>query len=210
MNRPHPALHEDPTAATRNRILEAAEALFRTMGHQKTAVADIAHELGMSPANIYRYFASKSAINEAIAGRVLEGVVGDLEATADGPGTAADRLRAMMRLLHAHHMALLFKAKRMHDLVAAAMSGHWGVVAMFTGRVEAALGRVLADGAARGELASLEPAATARMIRQATMCWTHPALIAEALAGTMIDEARMAGELESMLDLLIRGLMPDY
>lgn len=210
MNYPQPTLQEDPAAATRNRILETAGALFHAMGHQKTAVADIARELGMSPANIYRYFASKSAINEAIAGRVLEAVAGDLEATADGLGTAADRLRAMMRLLHAHHMALFFKAKRMHDLVAAAMSGDWGVAAMFTDRVEAALGRVLADGAARGELASLEAAVTARMIRQATMCWTHPTLIAEALARDAIDEARMAGELESMLDLLIRGLTSDY
>jgi AcrR family transcriptional regulator len=35
------------------------------MGYQKTAVADIARELGMSPANVYRFFPSKSAINEA-------------------------------------------------------------------------------------------------------------------------------------------------
>ena len=51
--------------ATRARIEETAERLFRTMGYQKTAVADIARELGMSPANVYRFFPSKSAINEA-------------------------------------------------------------------------------------------------------------------------------------------------
>ena len=84
------------------------------------------------------------------------------------------------------------------------------VIGIAADRVEAALGRVLADGAARGELASLEAAVTARMIRQATMCWTHPTLIAEALARDAIDEARMAGELESMLDVLIRGLTSDY
>ena len=51
---------------TRERIMEAAEALFRRMGFPKTAVADIAAELGMSPANIYRFFPSKNAIVEAI------------------------------------------------------------------------------------------------------------------------------------------------
>ncbi len=206
---PNPPAQEDRATATRNRILETAEALFRSMGYQKTAVADIARELGMSPANIYRFFASKSAINEVIAARLLEGVATDLEAIADGPGAAADRLRAMMRLLHARHMALFFKEKRMHDMVSAAMSEHWGVIAAFVARIEAALARVLADGAARGEFAALEPAQTARMMKQATLCWTHPALIAESLAKNLTDEIRMAGELESMLDLLIRGLTPD-
>ncbi|MCB1486390.1 MAG: TetR family transcriptional regulator, partial [Bauldia sp.] len=38
---------------TRARIVETAEALFRRLGFAKTAVADIAGELGMSPANVY-------------------------------------------------------------------------------------------------------------------------------------------------------------
>jgi AcrR family transcriptional regulator len=33
----------------RARILEAAEKQFRRVGHQRTSVADIAAELGMSP-----------------------------------------------------------------------------------------------------------------------------------------------------------------
>ena len=209
MNRANPGVQDDRAAATRLRILETAEALFRSMGYQKTAVADIARELGMSPANIYRFFASKSAINEAIAARLLEGVAVDLDAIADGPGTAGDRLRIMMRQLHARHMALFFKERRMHDMVTAAMSEHWGVVAAFIARIEGALGRVLADGAGRGEFAALDAVATARMIKQATLCWMHPVLIAESLAKNMTDEVRMAGELESMLDLLIRGLRPD-
>jgi AcrR family transcriptional regulator len=44
---------------TRERIMETAETLFRRLGYSKTAVADIASELGMSPANVYRFFPSK-------------------------------------------------------------------------------------------------------------------------------------------------------
>ena len=51
---------------TRARIIETAEALFRRLGFAKTTVADIAAELGMSPANVYRFFPSKNAIVEAI------------------------------------------------------------------------------------------------------------------------------------------------
>ena len=52
---------------TRARILEKSEELFRRLGFAKTAVADIAAELGMSPANVYRFFASKLDIAEALA-----------------------------------------------------------------------------------------------------------------------------------------------
>jgi len=62
---------------TRERILVVAERLFRQIGYQKTTVADIAKELRMSPANVYRFFESKKAINEGVA-RVLMGEVEDI------------------------------------------------------------------------------------------------------------------------------------
>ncbi len=209
MNRPQPATLEDRAAATRLRILDVAEAMFRSMGYQKTAVADIARELGMSPANVYRFFASKSAINEAIAARLLSGVTEELEAIADGPGEPADRLRRMMRLLHQRHLALFTHQKRMHDMVAAAMAEHWGVIAAFIARIEAAIGRVVADGTARGVFGPIDPAMAARMIKQSLMCWVHPVLITEGLAKGITDETRMASDLDDLLDFLIRALRPD-
>ncbi|WP_137125481.1 TetR/AcrR family transcriptional regulator [Roseomonas sp. HF4] len=206
MNAPASTAQDDRAAASRARILEVAEGLFRTLGYQKTTVADIARDLGMSPANVYRFFPSKSAINEAIAARLLEGVAADLEAIAAGPGKAADRLRAMLRMLHARHLALFFAQKRMHDMVSAAMSEHWGVIAAFIARIEAAMARVVADGAARGEFAPHDPVSTARRLKQATLCWTHPVLIADALDKRVMDEAQMAVELDEMLDLLLQGL----
>src|SRR6516225_6195429 len=56
---------------TRTRIVEVADALFRRIGYAKTTVADIAAELDMSPANVYRFFPSKNAIVEAICRRCL-------------------------------------------------------------------------------------------------------------------------------------------
>ena len=63
-----PARQENVT-----RILDCAERLFRHYGYGKTNVADIARELGMSPANIYRFFASKVEIHQAVCGRMLGG-----------------------------------------------------------------------------------------------------------------------------------------
>jgi hypothetical protein len=73
----------------RGRILDAAEGHFRRLGHRKTSVADIASELGMSPANVYRFFPSSDAINKSICMRVVNVVVDIasawLAARADSP-----------------------------------------------------------------------------------------------------------------------------
>ena len=63
---------------TRERILVVAERLFRQIGYQKTTVADIAKELRMSPANVYRFFDSKKAIHEGVA----RGLMGEVEVAA--------------------------------------------------------------------------------------------------------------------------------
>ena len=55
----------------RERILVTAERLFREIGYQKTTVADIAKTLRMSPANVYRFFDSKKAINAGVARRLM-------------------------------------------------------------------------------------------------------------------------------------------
>ena len=59
------------TEDTRTALLETAERLFREVGYGKTTVADIAEAVGMSSANVYRFFPSKSAINNAICDRWL-------------------------------------------------------------------------------------------------------------------------------------------
>ena len=67
-----PAVNVKPRPEeTRARIMETAEALFRRLGFAKTTVADIASELDMSPANVYRFFPSKNAIVQAICQRCL-------------------------------------------------------------------------------------------------------------------------------------------
>src|SRR3954453_8010978 len=85
---------------TRERILVVAERLFRQIGYQKTTVADIAKELRMSPANVYRFFASKKSIHEGVP----RGLMGEVEQAARTiaaqQGPAAARLRELMTSIH--------------------------------------------------------------------------------------------------------------
>lgn len=52
-------------------ILDAAEARFRTYGFGKTTMAEIASDIDMSTANLYRYFENKVAIGSAMASRCI-------------------------------------------------------------------------------------------------------------------------------------------
>src|SRR5512145_948844 len=81
---------------TRARIVETAEGLFRRLGFHKTTVADIAAELGMSPANVYRFFPSKDAIVEAICRRFLRELEDESWAIARSRGSAAARLERLV------------------------------------------------------------------------------------------------------------------
>ncbi len=88
---------------TRARIMEAAEGLFRRLGFAKTAVADIAAELRMSPANVYRFFPSKNSIVEAICRRCLVELEEKAWMVARSKGPAAARMERLFLEFLAYH-----------------------------------------------------------------------------------------------------------
>src|ERR1700748_2666867 len=85
---------------TRERILVVAERLFRQLGYQKTTVGDIAKELHMSPANVYRFFDSKKAIHEGVCRTLMGEVEVAAAAIMQRPGSASARLREMINTIH--------------------------------------------------------------------------------------------------------------
>lgn len=195
----------DPQSATRARIADAAEALFRQIGYQKTSVADIAKACAMSPANVYRFFPSKSAINEAITHRLLDIVGCELEGISAGGGSAAERLRATARHLYLRDVELFFNEKRMHDMVGAAMTEHWGVIEGFIARVLAVWEGLLREGMAAGEFRELDAAAMAFTFKHCLMLWTHPMLLADCL-GRGHTQEELEGQQQAALDLMLAGI----
>src|ERR1043165_3151259 len=102
-------ISEHTETDTRERILVVAERLFRQIGYQKTTVADIAKELRMSPANVYRLFDSKKAIHEGGAGVSGGGggggvASGEFEAP-ELPLAALCTCTGMMRFFHPQMIA---------------------------------------------------------------------------------------------------------
>ena len=87
---------------TRKLIVAAAERLFRQIGFQKTTVIDIAHELHMSPTNIYRFVAAKSEITEAVCVDLLGKIEAEARKIAVSRGTAMQRIRNLIGFVEAH------------------------------------------------------------------------------------------------------------
>jgi AcrR family transcriptional regulator len=201
---PSLAVSDTPRAeAMRAAIVEVAERLFRTMGYQKTTVADIARELRMSPANVYRFFPSKAAINEAIATRLLGALSAHLWAIARSPAPPPDRIRLLFQALHEKMVQLFFHEKRMHDMVSAAMQEHWGIVDAYIHDIDTAIRHVVMDGQAAGVFdRALDAHGISRLIHAATVHFCHPTLIEQC-----VDEdlpAMAAG----MAELVLRALRP--
>ena len=131
---------------TRERILVVAERLFREIGYQKTTVADIAKVLRMSPANVYRFFDSKKAINEGVARRLMGGVEDAAQAIATRHDSAVSRLRELVTTVHRMNSERYVGDSKLHEMVEIAMEESWEVCIPHMQRITETIASVIADG----------------------------------------------------------------
>jgi AcrR family transcriptional regulator len=164
---------------TQNLIVEVAERLFRQIGFQKTTVADIARELHMSPANVYRFFTAKSEINEAVCMDLLSKIEGEAEKIAASHGTAAQKIRNLFGSVETTHHKLFMFDRKLHDLIEAAITENWAIMRRHTERMAAILEQIIANGMASGEFPAGDSALASRLVNTACIRFCHPRLIVE-------------------------------
>jgi AcrR family transcriptional regulator len=98
-----------------------ADELFRQYGFMKTTVADIADELGMSTANIYKFFPSRNAILESCAERNIATLKGKLTEIVALGGASMDRLSQCVLSIFDFHKELLQNERQIFKLVVTAV-----------------------------------------------------------------------------------------
>ena len=200
MNRPV-RMGADPDEA-RERILEVAEEHFRRIGYHKTSVADIASELGMSPANVYRFFPSRDAINESICGRVLNEVANIAFAIARTSAPAMVKLDHLLTAVHRHNKMTLVKARHMHDLIVAAMQENWAIIKAHIERMVTIFETIIREGIEAGELKVKDPAEAARAVKTVFTPFFHPILIEHCLQYGEDTEAALREQIRFILKAL--------
>ncbi|ANW04912.1 TetR/AcrR family transcriptional regulator [Bradyrhizobium icense] len=200
MNRPVRA-GTDPDEA-RARILEVAEEHFRRIGYHKTSVADIASELGMSPANVYRFFPSRDAINESICGRVLNEVADIASAIARTNAPAMQKLDRLLTAVHRHNKTKLVEEKHMHDLIVVAMQENWTIIKAHVERMVAIFEAIIRQGIEAAEFEVEDVAKAARAVKSAFTPFFHPILIEHCLQHGEDTEAGLREQIRFILKAL--------
>jgi len=187
---------------TRARIIETADALFRRLGYAKTAVADIAAELHMSPANVYRFFPSKNAIVEAICHVCLSECEEKAWAVARSRGSAAERVERLVLEILAYHKENLVTEQRVNDIVLVAIEHSWGAILAHKEVMRGILELILRDGIEDGEFAPIDPRETSQQMMRALAMSCHPVLIAQALQ----DGEDIEAETRAAVRFLLNGI----
>ncbi len=193
--------HMSETQDTRQQILEAASQRIMHYGYAKTTMAEIARDCDMSAGNIYRFFASKLDIAEAMA-RKFHGETFELFAALTRKKTPAPlRLREffltdMERIYH----AIEEKAKILE--VAEVLSHERPL--MFNEQLaqeRVYLTRIIQDGIDAGDfrpLANIEE--TAEFMQSALMKFRFPQLFSK------LTLPKLRRELDGVMDILLAGL----
>jgi AcrR family transcriptional regulator len=189
---------------TRARIVETAEVLFRRLGFAKTAVADIAAELHMSPANVYRFFPSKTSIVQAICERCLSEVEENAWAIARSKAQASQRLERLILGILAYHKENLLTEQRVNDIVLVAIEHNWDNIRAHKAALRNVVELILRDGIEAGEFEAVDPRTTAELIMQSTVVFTHPVLIGQCLQ----DGQDLEAEARASVRFLLQAITP--
>lgn len=187
---------------TREKILEAAQDVLRRYGPDKATVVDVARALKVSHGSVYRHFADKAALRDAVVQTWLAQMDGPLEAITAEDGPAPERLGRWLRELSS------MKRRRREDdpeffaayvvLSADART----VVADHVTHLRTQVTTMLREGAAHGEFETADPAAAAQAVLLATAHFHHPA----HAAGW--SDPDLDTRLEQVWTILRRGLRP--
>ena len=165
------------SSCTRGRIVQAAIRLYREIGYRKTTVADVARDASMSPANLYRFYPSRRALEEAVVTELLEGVSAAAASAARGERSGLERLNAVFRAISRIHEDRLANHVRLHELVVAAGQADWPASLSHADRLRGVVQSVIAAGQAGGEFRAGSPMALACCLLVAMDAYLNPSRI---------------------------------
>jgi len=183
---------------TRRRIVQAAVRLHREIGFKKTTVADVARGASMSPANVYRFFPSKQALEEAVMADLFEQVSAAATLAACGGGSALERLTAVFTTISQLHDDRLANDSKLHELLAAAVRENWPVALSHVDRIRGVVRSIIAAGQVSGEVRSGSPMALTCCLLEAMDAYLSP----------RINAAVVRPAFDEMMDFCAGALRP--
>lgn len=156
------------------RLLDIAAAHIRRFGAGHVAIVRIAEDAGMSHANVYRYFPSKTALIDEVTAAWLKPVEADLRVIGDGPDPPFDKLERLIFVVHRAYRAKLDDDPELFALLVAAVEGNRGVARKHRNRVQQAVQHALEEGMSSGAFARLDMRRAMALIFDMMHRFIHP------------------------------------
>jgi AcrR family transcriptional regulator len=175
---------------TRGLILEKAKTLLRRHGGDKMTVVDIAKALGMSHANVYRFFRTKSDILDAIIEEWQAKIEAFVEGIAQRPVSAAERLEAVVLELHHKRRQKLLEDAEFYETYRRLVALRPDFVAQRRQKILEVFERLIKQGVAGGEFSPVDPHEAAVVLKDATTLFLHPLMIPTVLSEETEERAR--------------------
>ncbi|MFZ0547160.1 MAG: TetR family transcriptional regulator [Candidatus Promineifilaceae bacterium] len=160
---------------TAEQILEAAEEVLRRFGPEKATVVDVARALGVSHGSVYRHFASKAALRDAVTEQWLARMVEPLEAITAEDGPPTEQLRRWLDSLIAAKRRQALEDPELFAMYLTLAAEAREVVQAHVTHLVGQLTKIIADGVERGEFSTTDSAVTGRAVFDATARFHNPA-----------------------------------
>ena len=150
--------------ATREAILAAGLHCFGRDGFRRTALDRVAREAGISRAAVYLHFANKEDLFRALVDDLHARALAEATAAADGSGTLAERLTAVMVAKTARFFDLLRASQHADEFLDENHRLCGEISATFAAKHARLLGRMIAGAAAAGEISLATVGASATQV----------------------------------------------
>jgi AcrR family transcriptional regulator len=192
-----------PPESNEQRLLEIAHAHVRKFGHARTTVVGVAVEAGMTHANVYRYFPSKTALLDEVVAASLRPLEARLREAADGADPAHDKLERMLMAVHRDYRGKLDADPALFDLLIEALAKNRASVRKHRARVQSEIQRVVEDGVASGSFSMTDRRRAMSLIFDAGHRFLHPASLR---LDRDASDGSVASRFEAVLAMTLRAL----
>ena len=181
------------------RILEETEAQLRRVGPDRFRLTDVARELGMSHANVYRFFPSRKALITAMADRWYEEAQAGVLGIASEPGTAVERLeRFVVEFLRLKRSQV--EDPNVRRVLEAIIEDAPEAPERRLDIIRSMVADIITDGIAAGEFRPTDPIAAAAAFLDAVAAFYRPSMVSMAPLSVLEPRAR------AVVALIFKGL----
>lgn len=188
------------------RLLAIAADHLKRFGPRQVTVVSIADAAGMTHANVYRYFPSKAALIDAVAGQWLRTLEATIAEIADSPDPADDKLERLIQAWARAQRDLLAEDRHLFDVYGAATETSRVLIRKHRARMRQLIERVLDEGIATGKFEPRDREKALAFIGDAAYRFINPVAIRlDADMPQDILDQRLAATIRVILHALANG-----